>query len=117
MKKLIIAILVVLSISPAYAERGWGGRGGWVAPVFVGGMIANDLAYPYRYAYPYSYPVYEQPYPVYVQSAPPPQVAPAQPIVPTWYYCNSSKGYYPYVANCPEGWRPVAAQPPEIAPR
>jgi len=105
-KNLILVILAIVSISPAYAERGWGWRGGWVGPAIVGGAIAYDLAYPYRYSYPYPYPVYEQPYPVYVQPAP------AQPSVPTWYYCNSVKGYYPYVQSCPEGWQSVAAQPP-----
>lgn len=30
----------------------------------------------------------------------------------SWYYCASAKGYYPYVADCKEGWRPVPAVPP-----
>ena len=30
----------------------------------------------------------------------------------TWYYCDSAKAYYPYVQECKEGWRPVAATPP-----
>ena len=112
MKKIFIVLLAILSISPAYAERGSGWRGGWVAPALIGGVIAYDMAYPYRYAYPYPYPVYEQAYPVFVQPAPvQPQV---QAVIPTWYYCNSAKAYYPYVANCPEGWQPVAAQPPQL---
>jgi len=117
MKKLFILILAILSISPAYADRGWGWRGGWVGPALVGGVVAYDLSYPYRYPYPYAYPypVYEQPYPVYAQPAYA-QPAPAQPTIPTWYYCNSAKGYYPYVPSCPEGWRAVAAQPPQLAP-
>jgi len=125
MKKLLIVILAVLSITPAYADGGhgygWGWGGGrWIAPAIVGGVvIANDLAYPYRYSYPYPYaypyPVYEQPYPVYVQPAP----VPSQPQAPaqSWYYCDSAKGYYPYVANCPEGWKPVPVQPPQAEPR
>jgi hypothetical protein len=52
-------------------------------------------------------------------AAPPPVAAP-QPgpsaVAPapagTWYYCDSSKGYYPYVAECKEGWRAVPATPP-----
>jgi hypothetical protein len=107
MKNLLIVILTILSITPAYADRGWGWGGGWVAPALVGGVIAYDLAYPYRYPYAYPYPVYSQPYPVYVQAAP------TQPPAQLWYYCASAKGYYPYVANCPEGWRPVPAQPPQ----
>ncbi len=32
----------------------------------------------------------------------------------TWYYCESSKTYYPYVSECKEGWRAVAATPPQV---
>jgi len=112
MKKLLIFILAIASITPAYAEhgRGRGGRGDWFLPAVVGGIIAYDLTYPYRY------PVYEQPYPVYVQTYPvyeqPVQVQP-QPQVQSWYYCASEKSYYPYVANCPEGWKLVPSQPPQ----
>ncbi len=31
----------------------------------------------------------------------------------TWYYCESSKTYYPYVSECKEGWRQVPATPPQ----
>jgi Family of unknown function (DUF6515) len=30
-----------------------------------------------------------------------------------WYYCDSAKGYYPYVPDCKEAWRPVPANPPQ----
>jgi len=44
-----------------------------------------------------------------VMAAPPAPVSlPAQ----TWYYCESARSYYPYVPSCPEGWKPVPAQPP-----
>ncbi|HET7765229.1 MAG TPA: DUF6515 family protein [Burkholderiales bacterium] len=49
------------------------------------------------------------------QDAPPPQaVAPAAPQAGsgTWYYCESSKTYYPYVSECKEGWKEVPATPP-----
>lgn len=29
-----------------------------------------------------------------------------------WYYCESARGYYPYVRQCREGWRVVQASPP-----
>jgi len=49
-------------------------------------------------------------------AAPPPQGgaprAPAQSVPGTWYYCESARSYYPYVATCNEGWRPVPASPP-----
>jgi hypothetical protein len=106
MKKWLFAALVVLSISPAYADHGWGWRGDWIGPALVGGVIAYDLTAPYRY-YPYSY---GYPYPVYSQ---PVYVAPAQAAPQYWYFCASANRYYPYVATCPEGWKAVPAQPPQ----
>jgi hypothetical protein len=62
------------------------------------------------------------------QTPPPPAPAPALPAVPApgvsapalapsasanWYYCESSKGYYPYVSECREAWRVVPATPPQ----
>ena len=29
-----------------------------------------------------------------------------------WYYCDASKGYYPYVKECPSGWERVPPAPP-----
>ena len=53
-----------------------------------------------RYAYP---PVVVSPPPVVIQ-APPPQ--------PYWYYCEAFQAYYPYVQQCPGGWRQVVPTPP-----
>ena len=49
--------------------------------------------------------------------APVPTTVPAQPPAPTWYYCASAKGYYPYVSSCPEGWKSVPAQPAPPPPQ
>lgn len=35
-----------------------------------------------------------------------------QPPVGVWYYCDSARAYYPYVAGCAEGWRTVPSAPP-----
>lgn len=54
------------------------------------------------------YQAYNQPEPVYV--APPPQqpvYLQPQPAAQFWYFCASSRQYYPYVRYCPEGWQPV----------
>lgn len=66
----------------------------------------------------YFYPVPIYPYPdpylpseVIIQQAPataPDVPAPAQ----SWYYCEASKNYYPYVSTCPGGWVAVPATPP-----
>lgn len=42
--------------------------------------------------------------------------APAQSSAQWWYWCQSAKGYYPYVSACSEGWQRVAPQPVQ-APR
>jgi hypothetical protein len=31
---------------------------------------------------------------------------------PFWYFCASANTYYPYVADCPEGWQQVVPEPP-----
>jgi hypothetical protein len=61
----------------------WGSDWGW-GPAWPGS------------AYP---PVVMAPPPVMVQPSPlPPQY---------WYYCDTSQAYYPYVPQCPGGWRAV----------
>jgi hypothetical protein len=60
-------------------------------------------AYPYRYPYAYP-PVVVHPPPQGYVHPPPPQ--------PVWYYCDNARGYYPYVPQCPGGWRQVPATPP-----
>jgi len=47
-----------------------------------------------------------RPPPVVVMPMAPPVVRPPQPL---WYYCQSYQAYYPYVQQCPEGWRAVPA--------
>jgi hypothetical protein len=51
--------------------------------------------------------------------APAPATAQAQPTQAggVWYYCDSSKTYYPYVQQCAEGWKTVPASPPPAPPR
>jgi hypothetical protein len=58
----------------------------------------------YPYPDPYSPPV------VMVQPTPAPSPA-VPPPTQYWYYCDSARGYYPYVPACPGGWRAVPATP------
>ena len=64
------------------------------------------------YFYPAPVYPYPDPYipPAVVTPALPPSLTQSPPQY--WYYCPSAKGYYPYVADCPEGWRPVVPQTP-----
>ncbi len=99
----------------------------WLAGAFVSGVA---LAYPFRvgvymggfYPYPYYYPYPYAPYypPVVVAPAQPSvyveQAAPQQTAAPQennyWYYCDKSKSYYPYVKECPGGWKAVEPTAP-----
>ena len=54
-------------------------------------------------------------YPAPVYPYPDPYVPPAvvSRSAGYWYYCGSANAYYPYVAQCPEGWQPVVPQAPQ----
>jgi hypothetical protein len=84
-----------------YWRHGWhAGRCGWWW--VVGGAW---------YWYPVPVYPYPDPYtpPVVVQAPP---TAPPQAQAQLWYYCERPAGYYPYVPECPSGWKTVPATPP-----
>ncbi|MGR8930770.1 MAG: hypothetical protein ACU836_09030 [Gammaproteobacteria bacterium] len=65
----------------------------------------------YPYYYPYYPPVVTVPTepPVYIERDPPQsQQLPSG----YWYYCDNPEGYYPYIQECPHGWRQVDPIPP-----
>jgi len=124
---LILALFAALASSSAMAggRHGHGyhghGHGGVRFGISLGVPLYGLGYYPPYFGYPaYAYPapLYGYP-PVVMGSASPPvyiekdasQSAPAQ-VQGDWYYCAASKAYYPYVAECPEGWQRVPAQPP-----
>ncbi len=78
--------------------------GGAHVGVVIGGFWPGYWYDPFYYGYPY-YGYYAPPTvaPVYIER----DQSSAQP----WYYCDSTQGYYPYVQQCPSGWRAVAPQP------
>ncbi len=92
----------------------------WRVGVYMGGPV-----------YPYYYPPPVVPAPYYYAPYPPPVVlapeapdttyversdaqarADSQPPQGTWWYCDKTKTYYPYVKQCASGWREVPATPP-----
>lgn len=103
---------------------GWqrGGPGWWGVGL---GLGLGWGAY-YYYNAPYGgYPGYYAPYDpqVVVEQAPQYQDQPSMPpqdgVAPpntqgaaSWYYCDSSRTYYPYSKQCAEGWRAVPVTPP-----
>jgi hypothetical protein len=58
-------------------------------------------------------PVYYAPAPVFVRQPPAYIRQPALDESDYWYYCESPRGYYPYVKSCPGGWMKVV---PETVP-
>jgi hypothetical protein len=106
LKMILAALLCATAALPAWADHGG---------VRIGVGIGIPLwpwYYPPAYMYPPGYyqtpMVMAEPPAVYVQQ---PDPAPATPRVGSWYYCESAHGYYPYVRDCPSGWRQVAPQP------
>jgi len=104
---------------------GWRGGGGWQrgGPGWWGVGLGLGLGWgvPYYGGYPGYYGQYDPQ--VVVEQGPQYQVQPVAPlpgaVAPgngqapsTWYYCDSSRAYYPYVSQCAEGWRAVPAVPP-----
>jgi hypothetical protein len=112
---LCLVVAVTLSSTvPAYAWKGhrghrhWHKHYGYRRPSVV---VVPRVVVPFGlpYVYPRAVvvappPVFVPPAPqVYMQSPPPP---------PLWYYCDNPPGYYPYVPQCPGGWRQVLPTPP-----
>jgi len=114
LKPILLAALVAVSAAsvPAWAHRGHFGHG----RVGVGVVIGAPWVWPGYYS-PYYAPYYAYPAPVVVQSSPPTYIEQgdtysAEPREEAyWYYCRKSKGYYPYVNECPGGWQRVAPRP------
>lgn len=100
----------------------WAWGGGWYGgyyPPYYGGYY-GAYGYP-GYGYPgYGYPGYGY-YPpavVSVPSSPPTYIERGTPDAAPggssayWYYCEQSRTYYPYVKECPGGWKQVTPQAP-----
>ena len=100
-KMVLLAALLLVGAGPGYARV-------FIEPRIVvpfGSFWAPYWApYAYPHGYPFAYPpvVVQPPSQVYVQ--PPPSQ-------PSWYYCDNPQGYYPYVEQCPRGWRQIPTAP------
>jgi len=96
--------IIVPVLPPSYATV-WVGT----APYYY----ANDVFYEQTDG---GYAVVAPPAGYVEQGDAPPAEAAVPPAAPAgsamWYYCESSKTYYPYVSECKEGWKEVPATPP-----
>jgi hypothetical protein len=113
MRKAVLALLLLLAGVMAAGTASAHGRGGARVHFgfFVGGPVWGPWYYPPPYPYYYPAPVYVTPPapPVYVERQ---DVAPTSQPQDWWYYCEQSRGYYPYVKSCPGGWQRVPPAPP-----
>ena len=115
------AVLLVIGTVPGHADRGGHGykgygyrshghrgqwhRGHWHSGVRV--FISPRLVVPFGTSWePYAAP------PVVVSPAPRVYVEPVPPPPTYWYYCDAAQAHYPYVEQCPGGWRQVLPTPP-----
>jgi hypothetical protein len=111
----ILIIVAALTIGSAVPVSAWNGGYGYrpygyyryrSPSVVVVPRVVVPFGVPYLYP-----PVVVAPPPVYVQ--PPPRVyVQPPPSQPYWYHCDNPPGYYPYVQQCPGGWRQVNPAPP-----
>ena len=125
-----------------YWGWGWGWGRGWPG-FYWPGHYAPGVYYGPGYGYGYAPPYYVYGPPGWVTStagvvyiereagtvstqqpepapAPPPASDAAVGVPPPagiqwWYLCNSPRGAYPYVRECPGGWERVPAVPPDRA--
>ena len=105
-KTVMVAVLAIgllfVSVSPSFAwwHRGWWGPGVWVVPppVVVAPAPAPVVVAPA--------PVIESP-PVYAQQTPA-----EAPAASYWYFCPSSRAYYPSVQSCSDAWVKVPPRTP-----
>jgi hypothetical protein len=127
---IMLAVLLWLSTVPAHADRGRHGfRGhGFRGHEFRGhefrghGFRHHRFRGPHRFGGPRVFirprivvpfgPYWRPSWRPYAYAYPSPPVT-AQPSPPSyWYYCEESQAYYPYVPQCPGGWRQVLPTPP-----
>lgn len=114
---LAVALAATLAAGPADAHDRYRSH----TYVGIGVGVGGPVYRPWGWYSPW--PWYDYP-PVYYPPPPPPVVIQTQPPVyieqpqaPTaaatnyWYYCAPTKGYYPYVKDCPEGWQRVSPRP------
>lgn len=140
MRRWVVAGLAALAVLAVTAEAGeaWY-RYRWSGGVYIGGPwywpgpfygygggypYLGLYSYPYGYAYPYGWGYPYGPYsypstivvepPVYIERGPPAPTSPPAPKPPTayWYYCVSSRTYYPDVQACAEEWVKVLPRQP-----
>jgi hypothetical protein len=103
---IVMLVLLVAGMSSALAHGGRGRVGVYFGPFW------GPAFYPPPFYYsPQVVVVPAEPPPVYIEKYEAPAESAPAVSQQYWYYCNSGKGYYPYVKECPDGWQKVLPQP------
>ena len=74
------------------------------------GRIGIGIGLPFPIYSPPPPAVVSPPTPVYIEK-PENLIPPGETLANWWYYCSESDAYYPYIKECPAGWRQVSPQP------
>ena len=130
---MVLALAVILAgavaAGPAFASKGGSGKGGrsgvhhgrshagghhgHIRSSAAFGAVVAPAFWPWWNYSPYYYP------PVAMASAPPVEYIERSEQEGRmdeqqyWLYCAKAQAYFPYVAECPEGWERVPATPPK----
>jgi hypothetical protein len=121
---LLSAVVLFASATASNAQHAGGHGGGGYHGGHDGGVRSEVFIGP-GWGYPYGYPYWPYPYyvppPPYYGYPPPPSYDDGQaqeymqqepaPSQGYWYYCASSKAYYPQVQSCREEWIKVPPRP------
>jgi hypothetical protein len=108
---LLLALAAVFASDDAFAHR----RSHVQFGFHFGAPLYWHSWHPWWY---YPPPAYYYPPAVYVPAQPTTYIeqgtssAPAADPGGWWYYCDTARGYYPYVKECPSGWQRVPPAPP-----
>lgn len=100
-----MALVLVASMGNAFAHGGRGSVGVYFGPYWGPAFYPSPFYYP-----PQVVVVPAAPPPVYIEQRQEAGEA-ASGGQQYWHYCGSSKAYYPYVKECPDGWQKVLPQP------
>lgn len=111
----VCLLAAALASESALARGGRGGHwghgghrhGGVHWGVVIGAPLGWYSSYPYWYNPPVV--VHSTP-PVYIEREPAPAATDDDAYY--WYHCVRPEGYYPYIKECPGGWKKVLPTPP-----
>jgi hypothetical protein len=116
MRSFRVAITLLLMAAAAAGQNAWADRGHhFHSRGRVGVFIGAPLFWPWYYPPTY----YPEPTVIAVPTSPPVYIERSDEEAGAdasayWYRCDRPRGYYPYVKECPNGWRKeVPHAPPQ----